>query len=101
MIFRRMAIILLSLLILLSGCSSNTAKDIENSEKGKHANIHTGEDLNRKNEEGDYLVSDDYPIEQNISESDKVETEGNVTVNGKDEATEEKNEDGSENDSII
>lgn len=43
MIFRNMAIIVLSLLILLSGCSSNNATDIENSEKEEVANIHTDE----------------------------------------------------------
>ena len=66
MIFRNMAIIVLSLLILLSGCSSNNATDIENSEKEEVANIHTDESIEQQNETIDDLVTDGTSIDGGI-----------------------------------
>lgn len=106
MIFRKMAIILLSLLILLSGCSLNTKTGIENSEKEEVANIYTDENLGQQNETADDLVTDrtavDSDIGKNVEEDSSDSTiEEAIPESDKDEAIEEKNEDGSENDSII
>lgn len=106
MIFRNMAIIVLSLLILLSGCSSNNATDIENSEKEEVANIHTDESIEQQNETIDDLVTDGTSIDGGILKNTEEDSNDSPIVedfigNDKKEATEEKNKDGNEKDNII
>jgi len=88
---------LLCLLILLSGCSNDGSKKIEEPGKGEgSSSIHAVEDLNPKNKNTDSPVGDNSQEEKNVNESAKTETEGNVAANNQAEADEKKSDDNDE-----
>ena len=112
---RKIAIVLLSLLILLPGCSSSNAPgDIEESANGQEiSSIHTGEGLIQQNEKADDSDVVESSTDNDISESGKEktdesipedrirETEGNTSKSNKEEAGEKENKNGNEKDNII
>jgi hypothetical protein len=63
---RKTAVVILGLLILLSGCSSDTAADTA-SQKEEGANIHAGENHGR--ETIDDLAADENPAEDDVTEN--------------------------------
>jgi len=96
---RKMVIILICLIILLSGCSSSNSVGNEEAKKGEEvANIHTGKNLNQKNEATNDLVTDNSSPKQEIPEINKEKTGENITANGKEEVRKEKKENGNESD---
>ena len=112
---RKIAIVLLSLLILLPGCSSSNAPgDIEESANGQEiSNIHTDENLNQQNEKTDYSETVESSMDSDISKSGKEktdesipedrirETEGNTSKSDKKEAGEKENKNDDEKENII
>ncbi|NLJ58636.1 MAG: hypothetical protein GX339_07315 [Tissierellia bacterium] len=92
MIFRKTVIILLSLLIILSGCSSNTTIDIENSPKEKITSIKSDENLEQQKDE-----KDDLDIKELSRREDEDDPENNKIAAGEEN---NKGEDEPENDII-
>lgn len=72
MIFRKTVIILLSLLIILSGCSSNTTMDTENSQKEKITSMKIGENSEQQKDEKEVLDIKDLLRKEDGPENNKV-----------------------------
>lgn len=100
--YRKIAIVLLGLLIILSGCSSNAPKDIEEAAKDQEvADLLTEQKLNQQSEKKDDSESVDSSIDMIISENEEGRTgesilendkgqTGGVTTRGTDEDISEK-----------
>lgn len=106
MIVRRVSIVLLALLVLLSGCSAKAPMANEETDNDEQeANIQLEENLDQQNEKAvdsdDISESGKEKTDESIPEDRIRETEGNTSKSNKEEAGEKENKNGNEKDNII